>query len=375
MKLSEMKMSDIDEKQVVQGFILMAKEGMGQQEEILEKIDIVNKNLEKLNSELADLQDADERLDLADEETAAKIVEEYGSIEEIRSKYKALVKERNAWTHLLTQLEELQPSTKNFDKSVCFSNIRELLRQNPDVKIGQIEKEAGIRLGYMSRLEKEGNKSEPSMEFIVTAAKLLKVSLDTLVSVNLTELTPTEQYLVTFFDKLKADTLADKLDWNIESPDYLNRLDTDMNGYVDHPLFDMETFYEESECEYPDEVTRVVFTSHSFGPKTYICDDCFNLRMKNGTTLYLMDIEKSVHKVNDQNAYAKEIWTYTPHVGCQFLVCNKDETPIATLVDTLFSIVKERMQHPKLNKAVMYAIDSFMRDDLDDDDDGDQFPF
>lgn len=375
MKLSEMKMSDIDEKQVVQGFILMAKEGMGQQEEILEKIDIVNKNLEKLNSELADLQDADERLDLADEETAAKIVEEYGSIEEIRSKYKALVKERNAWTHLLTQLEELQPSTKNFDKSVCFSNIRELLRQNPDVKIGQIEKEAGIRLGYMSRLEKEGNKSEPSMEFIVTAAKLLKVSLDTLVSVNLTELTPTEQYLVTFFDKLKADTLADKLDWNIESPDYLNRLDTDMNGYVDHPLFDMETFYEESECEYPDEVSRVVFTSHSFGPKTYICDDCFNLRMKNGTTLYLMDIEKSVHKVNDQNAYAKEIWTYTPHVGCQFLVCNKDETPIAPLVDTLFSIVKERMQHPKLNKAVMYAIDSFMRDDLDDDDDGDQFPF
>ena len=116
MKLSEMKMSDIDEKQVVQGFILMAKEGMGQQEEILEKIDIVNKNLEKLNSELADLQDADERLDLADEETAAKIVEEYGSIEEIRSKYKALVKERNAWTHLLKQLEELQPSTKNFDK-------------------------------------------------------------------------------------------------------------------------------------------------------------------------------------------------------------------------------------------------------------------
>ena len=173
MKLSETKMSDIDEKQVVQGFILMAKEGMCQQDEILDKMDIVNRHLDELNSELADLQDADERLDIADEETTAKIVEQYGSVEEIRSKYKALVKERNAWAHLLTQLEELQPSTKNFNKSLCFSNIRELLRQNPDVKIGQIEKEAGIRLGYMSRLEKEGNKSEPSMEFIVTAAKLL----------------------------------------------------------------------------------------------------------------------------------------------------------------------------------------------------------
>ena len=56
----------------------------------------------------------------------------------------------------MTQLEELMSEKKNFDKSVCFSNIRELLRQNPDVKIGQIEKEAGIRLGYMSRLEKDG---------------------------------------------------------------------------------------------------------------------------------------------------------------------------------------------------------------------------
>lgn len=44
-----------------------------------------------------------------------------------------------------------------------------------------------------------------------------------------TGLTPTEQYIVNFFDKLKADTIADKLDWNIESADYLNRLETDMS--------------------------------------------------------------------------------------------------------------------------------------------------
>ena len=68
--------------------------------------------------------------------------------------------------------------------------------------------------------------------------------------------------------------------------------------------------------------------------------------------------------MNDQNAYAKEIWTYTPHVGCQFLVSNKDETPIAPLVDTLFSIVKERMQHPKLNKAVMYSETYWYRQDV-----------
>ena len=226
----------------------------------------------------------------------------------------------------------------------------------------------------MSRLEKEGNTAEPSMEFIVTAAKLLKVSIDTLITVDLTGLTPTEQYIVSFFDKLKADTLKDKLDWNRETAFNLNRMEADINGRVYHPLFAEETFYEETECEYPEEVTRIVFNSKTFGPHTYICGDCFNLRLKNGTTLYLMDIEKSVHRTGDMTAYAKEAWMSVPHKGCQLLVASQDDTPVAPLLEVLFSVVKERMEHPKVNNDVMYAIDSFMKDDIEDDD-TDEFPF
>ena len=364
---------------VLQEFVEDAKLGLVAKEDIIAKRNEVESEIDYLNGEIADveteLRSLEDSCDAKSGCYKSDITEGGLVLVEVQSKYENLKRSKDRVAKYYSLLVGLSENQRNFNKSLCFSNIRELLRQNPDVKIGQIEKEAGIRLGYMSRLEKEGNKSEPSMEFIVTAAKLLKVSLDTLVSVNLTGLTPTEQYIVNFFDKLKADTLADKLDWNIESSDYLNRLEPDMNGYVDHPLFNLDTFYEEGECEYPDEVTRVVFTSRSFGPKTFICGDCYKLRMKNGTTLYLMDIEKSVHKLNDAGAYAREIWTYTPQVGCQFLVCSKDETPIAPLVDTLFSIVKERMQHPKLNKAVMYAIDSFMRDDLEDDDNGNEFQF
>lgn len=123
------------------------------------------------------------------------------------------------------------------------------------------------------------------MEFIVSAAKLLKVSIDTLITVDLTGLTPTEQYIVEFFDKLEADTLQDKLDWNIESAFNLNRIDTDIDGFEiygqrNHPLFTEETFYEETDFEYPQEVTRVVFNSKAFGPHTHIAGDCFNLRLK-----------------------------------------------------------------------------------------------
>lgn len=162
--------------------------------------------------------------------------------------------------------------------------------------------------------------------------------------------------------------------WNRETAFNLNRMEPDMNGFVYHPLFAEETFYEETDCEYPQEVTRIVFNSKTFGPKTYIAGDCFNLRLKNGTTLYLMDIEKSVHKVGDPSAAAKEAWMYVPSKGSQLLVASQDDTPVAPFLELLFSTVKERMEHPKVNKDVMYVIDSFMKDDIKDDD-TDECPF
>lgn len=82
-----------------------------------------------------------------------------------------------------------------------------------------------------------------------------------------------------------------------------------------------------------------------------------------------MDIEKSVHKTNDISAYAKEAWMFVPGKGSQLLVASKDDTPVAPFLKVLFSTVKERMEHPKVNNDVMYAIDAFMKDDLDDDKD------
>lgn len=368
---NQKNLEEIDEKDIIRGFIATASMGLCHKEEIIEKRQVIERNIDDLNSRLGELQNASPSWDIItespDSKEAYRLIEEYGTEDNILVRYKTLEKERDQWASFLTELESLLSDYKNFNKALCFSNIRELLRQNPDVKIGQIEKEAGVRLGYMSRLEKEGNTAEPSMEFIVSAAKLLKVSIDTLISVDLTGFTPTEQYIVNFFDKLKSDTLQDKLDWNRESAFNLNRMEADIDENIYHPLFSEETFFEETECDYPEEVTRIVFNSKTFGPHTYIAGDCFNLRLKNGTTLYLMDIEKSVHRTNDVSAFSKEAWMYVPYKGSQLLVTSQDDTPVAPLLEVLFSVVKQRMEHPKVNKDVMYAIDSFMKNDLDDD--------
>ena len=185
---------------------------------------------------------------------------------------------------------------EKFNKTIMFDNISYMLKE-VGKKIGELESEAGVSPGYISRTSKEGN-TKPGIDFIMRAAESLNVSLDTLLRVDMTSLTPTEKYLTTFLQKLVKDTLEDKLDWQTETPGYLNsRLEADIDGGCAHPLFCMERFQGDPSC--PDNVMRLVFCSRSFDVYTDIDGECYNLRMKNGAKLYIMKISKSGFQKGD----------------------------------------------------------------------------
>lgn len=349
--------------------------GLYDKDELLNLIQEASKELENLEAERdkvkASLESMEEQYELAgdDKKRIKEIADEYGFEYDIKARHGELMMLCKEYEDGIKSLQQELGDYRNFNKRRCFENIRFLLKEKTDVKIGQIEKEAGVSLGYMSRMEKPGNSSEPSAEFIVTAAKMLGVSLDLLALTDMAAMNPTEKYLATLMEKLNKDTIADKLEWHRDSADSLNRMETDMNGNIEHPLFSMETFYEETEMEYPEEVTRIVFTSHTFDCHTYINGECFRLNMKGDSTLYLMDISKSVHRVNDPNAYAKEIWINTPGVGTQFLTSNRDVSQLSELVEILFDTVKRGSKHPKIKKNIKSVLDAFIdHDDLGEDD-------
>ena len=54
---------------------------------------------------------------------------------------------------------------KKFNKYECLNNIRILLKDK-NIKIGNLEKEAGCQPGYISRIEKLSNNTEPSASFM-----------------------------------------------------------------------------------------------------------------------------------------------------------------------------------------------------------------
>lgn len=250
---------------------------------------------------------------------------------------------------------------EEFNKKCLFDNILFKL-ESLDLRVGELEASVGVSPGYISRTSKDA-KTKPGIDFIVKVAKILDVSIDTLVKINIAELTPTERYLLSFFDKLKQDTLDDKLSWNKESACDLNTLEYDINGYVEHPLFDFKTFYEIGETDYPDQVSRVVMSSNSFDTNTYIAGDCFNLKLSKNSVIYIMNISKNIYKKNDSNAFAKEIWLCESVQGNKFLCSNERNSSLSTMVNDLYITVLEFSKHLKIDNSTRKTIDSFMNDE------------
>ena len=87
---------------------------------------------------------------------------------------------------------------KSFDKNLMLANIYYLIKEQGR-KIGEVENDAGMSSGYLSRVSKD-QFTKPGIDFIFNVANILKVSIDTLVGVDLTALTPTEEYLLRFME-------------------------------------------------------------------------------------------------------------------------------------------------------------------------------
>lgn len=255
--------------------------------------------------------------------------------------------------------------TEQFNPKVLFDNI-DFLIKSESRKIGEVETEAGVSAGYISRTSKDGG-SRPGIDFIMNIAEVLHISIDTLLKVDISSLTTTERYLISFLEKLEHDTVRDILDWDRVTAESLNNMEMDQNGIINHPLFDFHRFYEEGEGEYPEEVSRVVFVSNSFDVHTLIHDDCFELRLKNGAYLHLMNISKSVYRINDSNAFAKEVWMSIPSQEPQYLCSDYGDSKLADFIDNLYAAVAENTKHPKVKQEFRYIIDSFMKGENEDD--------
>ena len=253
---------------------------------------------------------------------------------------------------------------KTFNKEILFDNIYFLAKKRIK-KIGELEVEAGVSPGYISRTSKEKN-TKPSIDFVMNVAKILNVSLDAMLKINFTELTSTENFLLKFFQKLSEDTIASKLDWKRETAKELNNVQCDMNGNPEHPCFQVVDFYKDNKSEKIEHFNNIIFCSKSFDVNTLIDGDCFHLKLKDGAVLYIFNLSQRNHNTADKNISVKEMWMYSKS-GLEFIYSTFGESKLATILESLYINIIENSYKPKVNSDVRYIIDAFMKNDMSDD--------
>lgn len=158
-----------------------------------------------------------------------------GESEKFKHRINDLDKDIQQLNEAIYSIQMALSGKRVFDKANCFQNIRNLMAEK-NIKIGQLESAAGVRVGYMSRLEKPDNTSEPGIMFIATAAKMLGVTLDELIYSKAGELSEDEKYIRDFLRDLIEDTGRHTLHWQKEQDHILNTVHSIYDYVPSHPL-------------------------------------------------------------------------------------------------------------------------------------------
>lgn len=180
--------------------------------------------------------------------------EDYNSVKEglsINSKREAIDEKCRMYSELLNRVDKLFKKSKFFDCELVVKNIRYLFKKHQDIKIGSVERYAGVGIGYLSRISKADNSKDPSIEFIVTVAKIFDVNISDLLNYDLEKesvsITPNEMTVHNFIKGLLADTNNDTISWTKADDSFFSgcqlHIDEDSNNPFDNYTFEVDQIY------------------------------------------------------------------------------------------------------------------------------------
>ena len=249
---------------------------------------------------------------------------------------------------------------RKFNKALCIQNIRYLLSKK-NVRLGDIERASGNSPGYLSRLEKPDNTTDPSIEFLMNAAEMLGVGLDELTKGKMEELSPNEEILVAFMEKLLKDTKDDELNW-IPELSALHAAYEKAGPQEDcpHLLYRMDVYVDEATGDtIPD---GWGYASRFFqGESIIVCGTSYHVSLGDtGNEIYIM---KCGERGND--AISPEPFYEMYHVDCAKEVnpvcCSRySQGKIAIELEKLYKQIQESNGHVRLSVSTKNMMELYL---------------
>ncbi|SCZ80465.1 helix-turn-helix domain-containing protein [Acidaminobacter hydrogenoformans] len=234
--------------------------------------------------------------------------------------------------------------------SNVVSNIYTLINRS-NKKIGELESFAGVSTGYLSRQNKEGGVVKLSLEFVIKAAEFLEVNLDDLVGADLSTLTPDEQFLMRFFEKVIEDTISCELDWKRESE---NSLD-DYNK--PHILFE----YRRSHNEFGEiDLDAKVYISQ-FVDNAFINGDAYRTLLKDtNSELIIMNCSAPSKSTDKEFDYFYELYIIDEKEAKALCCTFMTNEPITKQIERLYLYASENSKNIKMDKGIKAILGLYM---------------
>ena len=253
-----------------------------------------------------------------------------------------------------------------FDKKRCLDNIYFLAKQKGK-KIGELEELAGVSTGYLSRANKEENTSKLTIDLIVAIAQALGVSIDKLVSFDLTGISSNERRFVDFIEKLELVTVKGDVVWDKQSPPSLDDIECRPDGTTN--------------LQFINHRNNVPFYTSYFFPdhQSDLSGDYYTYDMDEDVQIVLTKVKHADTQGDDFELYFyvdSHYAGYSLEPVCG--TCPTKETQFDTILSHLYETVVEACKNVKLSPLVRNIISRYMGDQINDvvgsDDDG-ELPF
>lgn len=241
-----------------------------------------------------------------------------------------------------------------FDKSKCLGNIYYLVKER-GLKIGDVEEQAGVSIGYLSRLNKEDNKSTPGIDFLMSVAQILNVSLEGLLTCDYSSLTPDERKIIDFITKLIDDSQSYSISWKKDSSAELNAVEQDFDGiYANHPLMRLVD---------TDDITEATawFVSQFHPEWISTITECFQSDINNNMRLFLIATKYNIQSNLTVSGYEMymQLKGRTAPICCA-VSASDTEHLFYDLIESLFCSVKDATGHVHLDSDIRNAIGSYL---------------
>ncbi len=215
-----------------------------------------------------------------------------------------------------------------YNKALIRDNIK-FLASKKGIKIGEVETEAGVSAGYLSRIVNDNNSSNALLDVIMTFADKMDVTVDSLMNVNFSQLSPDEKYLADFFHSLIFKTRGHQINWVAETqtklsdPEYMENhplfISNDYDQYFYHSSFNR--FNRNTENIYYAELNNVIIylvkvldgnvIEDSFAYEIYF----YKYKQKNLTPLDLFLNDNNLYNILVELYMAAEISSTNTHVS------------------------------------------------------------